>query len=174
MTDQKKVDQRAVAGEIIAKCWQDEGYKKSFIADPKKYLVEAGVSIPEKMQIKVVEQDSKISYTVLPAKINIEILQKITHSLIDNSIHEGFKLPENGEMRFVQNTARLQYFILPAKPAGGELGDADLDMVTGGAGVTPSPVIVVTPIGPAVEVVTIIGYSQVAGASSPFGPIIVF
>ncbi|HBC76028.1 MAG: hypothetical protein A2008_08430 [Candidatus Wallbacteria bacterium GWC2_49_35] len=178
MTDQKKVDSRAVYGEIIAKCWQDENYKKSFMANPKKYLTEAGLVIPEKMEIKAVEQDSKITYVVLPERLSVDILQKLMHSLINDTLHKGFKLPENGELRFVQNTSRLQYFIIPAKLADDELGNADLDMVAGGTGASsivvittgPSPVVVVTPIGPSpMIVVTPVGPSPVI-VVGPYGP----
>ena len=29
-------------GEVIAKCWEDETYKKRFIEDPESVLTEAG------------------------------------------------------------------------------------------------------------------------------------
>jgi len=161
MTFKKKaVNPRVIIGEIIAKCWQDEGYKKSFLADPKKYLVEAGINISGKMKIKVIEQNPKITYVVLPQKLNIEILQKLAREIINSAIDNGFKLPENGELRFVQNTAALQYFIIPAKPAYGKSADDVADMTARGTGIHqiqfamvavmigPTPVVSMTTAGP--------------------------
>jgi len=134
VADKKKpvVNQRAVIGEIIAKCWQDEGYKKSFLANPKKYLVEAGMAIPEKTKIKVIESTPKTMYAVLPMKLSLDVLQKIMTNIVNHGVSSGLKLPEGGELRFVQNTASTQYIILPAKPADDELTDADLELVAGG------------------------------------------
>ena len=133
MTDPiKKVDQRAVIGEIIAKCWQDDNFKKSFIENPKKYLVEAGLTIPDKIEVKVVEAGPKIMYSLLPRKVSMDFLQKMMKTLVNNGMSSGLKLPESGELRFIQNTSSLQYIIIPAKPLEGELCDADLELVAGG------------------------------------------
>jgi len=135
MADQKKpVNPRAIMGEIISKCWQDEGYKKSFLANPKKFLVEAGMTIPEKVEVKVIESCPKIMYAVLPIKVSMDVLQKMMNSIINHGVSHGIKLPEGGELRFVQNTNKVQYIVLPAKPADDELTDADLELVAGGKG----------------------------------------
>ncbi|HBC76027.1 MAG: hypothetical protein A2008_08435 [Candidatus Wallbacteria bacterium GWC2_49_35] len=133
MADQKTpVNQRAVIGEIIAKCWQDEGYKKSFLANPKKFLVEAGMTIPEKVEVKIVESTPKIMYAVLPIKVSLDILHKIMNNIVNHGVSHGLKLPEGGELRFIQNTLKVQYVVIPTKPAEGELTDADLELVAGG------------------------------------------
>ena len=133
MADNKKpVNPRAVIGEIIAKCWQDEGYKKTFVSNPKKILIDAGLAIPEKIRIKVVESSAKILYAILPARISVDILQKTMTKIVNHGIAGGLKLSEGGELRFVQNTASIKYIVIPEKPLEDELSDVDLEIVAGG------------------------------------------
>ena len=156
MADQKKpVNQRAVIGEIIAKCWQDEGYKKSFLADPKKFLIEAGMTIPEKVEVKVVESTAKAMYAVLPTRVSLDVLQKMMNNIVNHGVSHGLKLPEGAELRFIQNTSKVQYIVIPAKPAEGELTDSDLELVAGGKGHHKDVAAVKTNVYAAVEAVAV-------------------
>lgn len=56
-----------VWGEIIAKSWDDEEFKKRVIADPKAVMKEYGVEISEQMNVAVVE-DTDVWVWPLPAK----------------------------------------------------------------------------------------------------------
>ena len=50
MSDQIKIYQ-----QIIAKCWSDEEFKASLIADPRAILVAEGFIVPDDKSIKIVE-----------------------------------------------------------------------------------------------------------------------
>ena len=46
--------------KIIARCWEDEEFKKRLIADPAKILDAEGVSVPDGVSIRVVEDTEQI------------------------------------------------------------------------------------------------------------------
>jgi len=48
-------DRTQIYQQIIAKCWSDEGYKASLIADPRAVLVAEGFIVPVGKTIKIVE-----------------------------------------------------------------------------------------------------------------------
>jgi hypothetical protein len=50
----------------IEKAWKDENFKKELTAKPHQALSQLGVSVPEKIEIKVVEESAKVLYLVLP------------------------------------------------------------------------------------------------------------
>ncbi len=53
--------------KIIAKAWKDPAFKKKLLSDPKTAFAEMGIKIPEKVNVKVLE-DTTMAYTfVLPA-----------------------------------------------------------------------------------------------------------
>ena len=56
---------------IIAKAWQDEGYKQQLLRNPKGVLSrELGTSIPSNVNVRVVEEDANTLYFVLPRNPN--------------------------------------------------------------------------------------------------------
>jgi|GEM_PF-6489827 len=152
MTD-GKTNNHAIMGQIIARCWQDEGYKKSFLQNPKKEMQEAGIAIPENIKITVLENTSKIIYSVLPSQITTATLNQMAHNLININISHSLKLPEGGELRFVQSSSKVHYVVLPERPVQNEeLSDDDLARVAGGKGgfhLPPDPFDpIITPILP--------------------------
>ena len=48
-------DQTQIYQQIIAKCWSDEGYKASLIADPRGVLALEGFIVPDDKSFKIVE-----------------------------------------------------------------------------------------------------------------------
>ncbi len=57
-------------GQIIAKCWADEGFKQRLLADANAALKAEGIEVPAGVSIKVVENTDKVINFVLPAKPN--------------------------------------------------------------------------------------------------------
>jgi hypothetical protein len=52
--------------EIIAKAWKDPTFKRKLMNDPKSALKECGCTVPDNVNMKVIE-DSENSYTfVIP------------------------------------------------------------------------------------------------------------
>jgi len=52
--------------KIIARCWEDEEFKKRLIADPAKILDAEGVSVPDGVSIRVVEDTEQIRTLIIP------------------------------------------------------------------------------------------------------------
>lgn len=62
----KKNNPEEIRSKIIAKAWKDPAFKKKLTAHPKEALKEMGYNLPEKTNVKIVE-DNATSYTfVLP------------------------------------------------------------------------------------------------------------
>lgn len=53
--------------EIVRKAQADKDFKKSLVENPKAALSQLGVKLPTDVEVKVVEESSKVLYLVLPA-----------------------------------------------------------------------------------------------------------
>ena len=128
MADKK---QNAVKyGEIVAKCWEDETYKKRFIEDPESVLTEAGFAVDEGVTYKVVEQPKLVKYLVLPHEDAKEAVQALAKGFLNQVERKDAIIPEGAEVRIIQNTDDTHYMVLPASPK--SLTQAELAMVAGG------------------------------------------
>ena len=103
-------------GEVIAKCWEDEAYKKRFIEDPETVLSEAGFVVEEGVTYKVIEQPKLVKYIVLPHANAKEGVQTIAKGFLNASENKDVVIPEGAEIRIIQNTEDTRYLILPASP----------------------------------------------------------
>ncbi len=52
--------------KIIARCWEDEEFKKRLIADPVKILDAEGVDVPDGISIRVVEDSEQVRTLIIP------------------------------------------------------------------------------------------------------------
>ena len=55
-------------GQLIAKCWSDEGFKQKLLADPMATLKADGAELPAGLTLKAVENTDKVFHLVIPAK----------------------------------------------------------------------------------------------------------
>src|SRR3954447_17735135 len=55
-------------GQIVARAWQDDGFKKRLIGNPSAILKEQGLELPAGVQLRLVENTDQILYLTLPAK----------------------------------------------------------------------------------------------------------
>jgi len=55
-------------GQLIAKCWADEGFKKKLLADTTATLKAAGEEVPAGLTYKAVENTDKLVHLVIPPK----------------------------------------------------------------------------------------------------------
>ncbi|MBQ9376772.1 MAG: nitrile hydratase subunit alpha [Schwartzia sp.] len=134
MTDKK---QDAVKyGEVVAKCWENEAYRKRFIEDPESVLAEAGVSLEKSVTYKVVEQPRGVKYIVLPCEGAKDAVQAVTKGLLTAAEAKSALIPEGAEVRIIQNTENIRYMILPASPK--NLSKQELSMAAGGNGTAVS------------------------------------
>jgi hypothetical protein len=53
-------------GDLFARCWKDEAFKKRFLAEPASVLEEEGFDVPEGVKIKVIENRPDEMTLVLP------------------------------------------------------------------------------------------------------------
>ena len=47
-------------GQLIAKCWADEGFKRKLLADPAATLKAEGAELPAGLSIKALADDDKV------------------------------------------------------------------------------------------------------------------
>jgi hypothetical protein len=121
---------RLIIADVIAKVWQDPQHGEALVAEPKKFLQEAGIEdIPEEIELKTVRNSPKRQYLVLPEKVSTEDYSKITASM-----QSLLPLSSEQELVIVQNTEHLQYFALPAPPVynNHSLSQEELQTVSGG------------------------------------------
>ena len=52
--------------KIIARCWEDEEFKKRLMADPAKILGAEGVSVQDGVSIRVVEDTEQVRTLIIP------------------------------------------------------------------------------------------------------------
>ena len=117
-------------GEVIARCWEDEAYKKRFLEDPEGVLSEAGFVLEEGVTYKVVEAPKLVEYLVLPHAETKAAVQNLTKRLLNRVEKKTPVIPEGMEVRILQNTEDIRYLVLPASPK--SLTKAELKMVAGG------------------------------------------
>ena len=55
-------------GQVVTKAWQDDGFKKRFLANPSAVLKEHGLEVPPGVELRVVENTDRIQYLTLPAQ----------------------------------------------------------------------------------------------------------
>ena len=128
MADKK---QNAVKyGEVVAKCWEDEAYKKRFLEDPESVLAEAGFVVDEGVTYKVIEAPKLIEYLVLPHADTKTAVQNLSRRFLNKVEKKENLIPEGAEVRIIQNTDDMRYLILPASPK--TLTQAELAKVAGG------------------------------------------
>jgi hypothetical protein len=54
------------ATQAIARAWSDPAYKARLLADPHAALAEVGISTPENLKFKVVENTGDVVHLILP------------------------------------------------------------------------------------------------------------
>jgi hypothetical protein len=67
--DQKTLSRRQVEEKIAVLAWKDEGFRKAFLADPKKQFEEKlGTKLPAELKITAWAEDDNHLHFVIPAK----------------------------------------------------------------------------------------------------------
>ena len=60
-------------GQVIVRAWTDEAFKKRLLEDGTAVLKEEGVSVPEAMTVKVVENSETLYHLIIPPKKSHEL-----------------------------------------------------------------------------------------------------
>jgi len=78
--------ERTVLALIIARSWKDESYKKRFISEPSVVLKEEGVSVPEGIDLKVIEDGRELQSALNVGKTQYIILPTVPEDVnVDES-----------------------------------------------------------------------------------------
>jgi hypothetical protein len=60
---------REIEAKIVARAWADEGFVERLKADPRGAVSEeTGITVPESLEIEVLEETPDKTYLVIPAK----------------------------------------------------------------------------------------------------------
>ena len=121
---------RVLYASIIARCWQDDSYRKEFIQDPTALCQKEGIIIPEGVSFVVKENTADTTYVVMPDQRVDEAIQQFSEALASL-----LPLPDGHSLTMIQNTPEINHIVLPLPPAsiGVELSEADLAAIAGGA-----------------------------------------
>ena len=140
----EKKNPAVLYGEVIAKCWEDEAFKKRFVEDPESVLAEAGIPVEEGLTYKVIEAPKLVKYIVLPEENVQASIQDLTKNILSKADKSDEILPEGTELRIIQNTEDTRYLILPASPK--TLTQTELQLVFGGGDNSSGDVPLIGPI----------------------------
>ena len=77
-------------GEIVARAWRDPDYKQRLLDNPKDVLIEAGSSVPDELEVKVVENTSDVRYLVLPES-PVRSGDRLSESALNSASGGGFE-----------------------------------------------------------------------------------
>jgi hypothetical protein len=57
-----------LSGPVVARAWRDADFKRRLLAEPAAALREAGIDVPEGLQVRVVENAPGLVHLILPAR----------------------------------------------------------------------------------------------------------
>ncbi len=89
MANGRVLTREEIEKAAITKAWKDESFKKELIEKPHKALSQLGISVPEKVEIKVVEESAKVLYLVLPVNPE-ELTDESLDSVAGGGACKGF------------------------------------------------------------------------------------
>jgi hypothetical protein len=67
-TDPQRQEHARKLGQVVAKAWTDEGFKRRLLADPKAVLAEQGIAVPAELEVRVCEDTERVHHLVLPRR----------------------------------------------------------------------------------------------------------
>jgi len=75
-------EQQKQYAQIVAKAWADEEFKARLLQQPVQVLREHGISVPDGVEVRAVENTGNVVHLVLPAQPDDELseeqLQKVS------------------------------------------------------------------------------------------------
>ena len=67
MSEGAPLTRQDLEAKIVARAWADEGFRQRLKTDPRGTVSEeTGISVPESVQIEVVEETPETAYLVIP------------------------------------------------------------------------------------------------------------
>ena len=66
-TDPRRQEQARTWGQVVARAWSDEAFKRRLLAEPGAVLGEQGLELRAGVEVRVVENTAEVVHLVLPA-----------------------------------------------------------------------------------------------------------
>ena len=103
---------RVVAANVIARTWRDPAYKTEVLNNPKGALAEAGLSLPDNINVTAVENTAQNKNIVLPVQdqLNSEA------NAGDKLLKAITPMPSGIHVTLLQDTADNRHFVIPIRP----------------------------------------------------------
>jgi hypothetical protein len=84
--EQRQQEQMERYAQVVTKAWQDEGFKRRLVADPRAALQDQGLPLPHGKAMRVVEDTADTAHLVLPTKptggLSDEQLEQVAGGII--------------------------------------------------------------------------------------------
>ncbi len=84
-------------GKLVAKAWSDENFKAKLLAGPMAVFKENGLTVPEGIEVRIVENTDNLIYCILPSEPSDELsdeeLNDVDGGNIFNKCDYGFCTP---------------------------------------------------------------------------------
>ncbi len=71
-----KNESQKAYGKLVAKAWSDDDFKARLLSDPMTVFRENDLTIPEGMEIRMVENTEKITHFILPPEPSDELMDE--------------------------------------------------------------------------------------------------
>jgi len=140
--------------QVLQQIWTDPATKQKLEADPKAFIKDFGIEIPENMKVELHEDSPSLKNFVLPKiegntpeipKSSDPVVSVFQRAMTDPAFKSkllsdpkttvrdmGVAIPDAVNIRVYENSADTLHLVLPANPGESELSDADLEAVAGG------------------------------------------
>lgn len=70
MSNTNGMTRQEIEERLIAKAWQDPAFKHELISNPKDTMAKEEISLPNTIEVRVVEENANTLYFVIPAQPN--------------------------------------------------------------------------------------------------------
>jgi hypothetical protein len=145
--------------QIVTRAWEEPAFKQELLDNPKAVLTEAGVKVPDNVELKIVEETPNDFYMIIPKEAVSEMAveeEKTVDALIvrasrDTAFRQellnnpkaviqrelGVSIPTETEVQVLEQTDTKAYMVLPARETteSEELSEEELESVAGGFGI---------------------------------------
>jgi hypothetical protein len=83
----QQVSQERLWGQIVARAWSDEDFRRRLLADPRAVLTEYGLDVPEDREIRLVEDTPDVCHLILPVSPAGELADE---ELVGTAVMDSF------------------------------------------------------------------------------------
>ena len=97
---------KEIESNLIAKAWKDDSFKQQLMNNPKSAIAEAGISLPESIEVKVIEETANTFYLVIPRQPSQE--KELSEADLQ-SVAGGAKIKGSVNTPFGDASARGDY-----------------------------------------------------------------